>query len=288
MSNSPAEHKAPRRIQFAGLWIGGALGILAWVCVVSYLLDCAKLERTARYITAGDTGNSEKVVKLLSWVHKIDGTSENEQYFVLRRLRATPLQVVAAGGDCADKSRLLSAMLREVGIPATMLVCYHRASRVPTHTVVEARIGADQYMVVDPAYGLAFPKGDSGEYYGLLELRANPAIVDDRIQSLAATEPRTSPIHAYNPISAAYDHATTINWNKNAFTRIAGGLAMLWIGDAIHRLPRPILLEEPKLHIGAMLAAFGGFVVVGSHILAVWLRRRPLPVVLSGATVCGR
>lgn len=283
----PAQRRS-RRVVLAGRVVGSVAGILSCACAVSYFVDCARLKDLAQSVTADAVDPTGRVLKLLDWVHHIDGTRENEQYFALSGLRATPLQVVSAGGDCADKSRLLSAMMREVGIPATMLVCYHRRTRVPTHTVVEAKVGLNEYMVVDPAYGLTFPKAGSCGYHGLLELRSRPTIVDERVRTIVSSAPRTSPIHAYNPESAAYDYASTINWGKYVLTAAVRDLAKLWLGDSIYRISRPIVLEEPKLIVGALLGVVGGCVVAATHIMAAWMRRRPIPVVLTGVPVCGR
>jgi hypothetical protein len=282
----PAQRNS-RRVALAGRVVGSVAGILSCACAVSYFVDCARLYDLAQFVTADAVDPTCRVLKLLDWVHDIEGTRENGQYFALSGLRATPLQVVAAGGDCADKSRLLSAMLRETGIPATMLVCYHRRTGLPTHTVVEAKVGPDEYMVVDPAYGLTFPKAGSCGYHGLLELRASPTIVDERVRTIVASAPRTSPIHAYNPESAAYDYASTINWDKNLLTASVRDLAKWWLGDSIYRMSRPIVLEEPKLFVGAMLGVMGGFIVAATHIFGAWLSHKRIPVALSGVPACG-
>ena len=197
------------------------------------------------------------MLALLHRVHRITITHKNKGFFVLRRQRATPIQVLRGGGDCADKSRLLSSLLREVGIPATMVMCFDPQTQRPSHTFVEAQIGSDAHMVVDPAYNLYFPKPDSAGYYGLLELRRDPSILPRQLDALCAVLPRSAPVHQYNRRQASYDRACSINWDKNAMTRFARLLLSSRLGDAIHRLPRPILLEEPKVFVAVSCLVLG-------------------------------
>jgi hypothetical protein len=41
---------------------------------------------------------------LNAFVHRRGGFASNESYYVLKSLRATPLQVLDRGGDCSDKT----------------------------------------------------------------------------------------------------------------------------------------------------------------------------------------
>ena len=239
------------------------------VCYGSYRADRARLRAVANELTADVVSPSGRVLTLLDWVYHNGGFTSNDSYFLFRRLGATPVKVLEGGGDCADKSRLLSALLREVGVPSTMVMCFDVASGKPTHTVVEARIGPRYYMVVDPVYDLYFPRGDSTGFHGLLDLRGDSKILPKRLDELIAVRGR-SPILAYNRALGVYDRASSINWGKNRLTRLTHGLLISMWGDDVYRLRRPLVLEEPKLAV-----ASGGLVVCGVVLLfGVAARRR--------------
>lgn len=251
----------------------------AAVCYFSYGSDAAVLRGKASEITAGIDDPAQRVLTLLHWVHNETGTATNEQSFYVPQLGATPRQVLESGGDCADKSRLLSAMLRQIGVPATMAMCINPDTEEPSHTVVEAQIGPGHYMVVDPAFDLAFPKPDSNGYYGLVDLRHDPSILDRRLDQLAGTLPPGHPQQSYNRAAAVYDEATTLNWNKNVVTAFIRDQLVARLGDGVYRLPRPLLLEEPQLAIASVMVLLGfifGFAAVLSGKQERAQRRRPM------------
>jgi hypothetical protein len=231
-------------------------------------------------VTADAAASSDRVLALLHFVSGIPGTRWNEDYFVLRRLRATPVQVLGAGGDCADKSRLLSALLREIDIPSSMAMCFDKRTGMPTHTVVEAQPAAGSYMVVDPAYDLYFPRPDQRSYNGLVDLRRDPGLVTRRIDELCAVAPPVREAERYYMSAfSGYDQVATINWNKHRILRRAHDWLRTRYGDRVYRFRRPAVLEEPKLFVGAAcllpggvcLAAIGGVALLGA---VARLRRR--------------
>lgn len=288
MSQGSSYALARRRIRRTGSALACLAVMLAAACVGSYVLDSAMLRRIAVQVTENSLSESDKVLTLSKWVHDNQGFRENDSFFVFKRMRATPVQVVRRGGDCADKSRLLCALLREVGIQSTMVMCFHRHTKMPTHTVVEAETGDGQFMVVDPVYGLFFPKGDQFGFHGLLELRENPQILDRRLSDLLAVAPRTSALRSYNPESAAYDQARSINWDKNAFTRTAHLLLTSWYGDEVYRLRRPLALEEPKLFIACALGLTAACMLMAVRVGRFFFVRPISTCTLAGAASCGR
>ncbi len=241
-----------RAFRLSGWVVAACSFAAAAACFVSHQWDRSRLRAVARSITAEANSPAEGVLGLLHWVHQNAGTRRNESFFMLRRLRATPLQVLETGGDCADKSRLLCDLLREVGIPATAAMCFDAPSGIPTHTIVEAQPAEGVYMVVDPAYDLYFPRADSPGYHDLLDLRRNPDLVSRRVAGRCAAPPPASAAEFYylRP-STTYAYVSTINWNKNGLLRLAQRQLRRWYGDEVYRLPRPILLEEPKLFVAA-------------------------------------
>ncbi|MFH1108075.1 MAG: transglutaminase-like domain-containing protein [Planctomycetota bacterium] len=232
--------------------IGAATG-----CYIDYRRDCARLKATAQLVVAGAESPADRVIALLHWVFANQSTKENPRYFLFPRLRATPCQVLETGGDCADKSRLLSALLREVGVPASMAMCFDPRTGHSTHTIVVAVIAPGTDMVVDPVYDLFFPRPEQRGYYGLLDLRRDATILPHRLDTLCAERPRSHPIHYYNRVSAVYSHASCMNWEKNGLTRILGDFLVRNDDDALYTIARPLVLEEPKLLVSLAAALLG-------------------------------
>jgi len=233
----------------------------ATLCFLSYQSDCKRLREVATAIVSEAHSPADRVIALLHWVYDNQPTTENQRYFLFPRHRATPYQVLETGGDCADKSRLLSAMLREIGIPASMAMCFDPPSGNPTHTVVVATIAPNTTIVVDPAYDLCFPKSQPGQYYGLLDLRADDTILPRRLDQLQVECPLSHPIHYYKREIAGYSQASCINWERNRLTRVVRNWLAQDDTQSIHVFPRPLITEEPKLfvsvcaHLTAALAA---------------------------------
>jgi len=243
---------ALRKCLGGGSISGVLLGCFAYL---SFSIDETRLGETARSVTSVHKTTSEKTLALLDWVHRIPETRENRRFFLLRGLRATPVQVLESGGDCADKSRLLTALLGQVGIRATMVMCYDPRTESPTHTVVCAFQDDGGTMIVDPAYGLYFPDPAANGFFGLAEMRANPSVLEDRVAALRASSPRSHPVHSYNVASTGYSLASSVHWNKNALSRLARRFLLPVWGEDLYSVPRPRFVEEPKLFVA--YAAFG-------------------------------
>lgn len=230
----------------------------------------------------------------MHWVYANKGFEKNEGYFAWKKLGPTPIQVLEKGGDCADKSRLLSSLLREIDIPSTLAMCFNKEGN-PTHTIVDAEVEPGKRMLLDPIWDLHFPKETPGEYYSLLDLRRNPQILWDRLDQVTAVAPANAKIHRYNRAHDVYDWATTINWDKNDALRSVRDLLAEKMGDRVYALSRPAFTEEPKLFAG-MALAFGslgmmGLYGIGNWLLAIPFRRRvkkpagaPAPASLQAKT----
>ena len=238
-----------RRVSQSAL--AGSL-LLSAGAYLSFTLDGLQLRETARRVVGTTTSATNKTLALLDWVHAIPQTAENRRYFLIPRLRATPMQVLESGGDCADKSRLLTALLREVGVGSTMVMLFDPRSGHATHTVVCAFLEIGSTMVVDPAYGLSFPDGDTGRYLGLAQLRRHPARLDARLRELRATAGRRDPVQVYDPVAAGYAMAGSVNWNKNALTRGVRDVLLPSWGEGLYAMARPRALEEPKLLVAGL------------------------------------
>lgn len=254
-----------------GQW--GMVGALAFgACAyLSYALDRMQLRESALCVVGARNNSTQKTLSLMHWVHAIPQTAENRRHFLLPRLRATPMQVLESGGDCADKSRLLSAMLREVGVQSTMVMLFDPRTQRATHTVVCAFLEDGSTMVVDPAYGLSFPVGESGRYLGLSDLRSDPLLLDKRLRELRQARGRRDPIQVYDPAAAGYSLASSINWNRNPLTRWVYELLLPTWGEDIYSMPRPRFLEEPKLLIALVSSLLFAAVLI-LHGVAVQVR----------------
>jgi len=251
---APERHRSHRCFGSGALWCAAVLGILAAVaCYSSYRRDCAELKAKALSIVGAEVSSDRRVLALNHWIHWHLPTAQNTQYFLFSKLRATPLQVLGGGGDCADKSRLLTAMLREIGIPATMALCFHPTTGRPSHTVVEARIGPHDFMLVDPAFNLHYPRPADDGYYGIAELRREPTLLQKRLDYVWEVEPRLQALHWYDPKVASFVGLSTFNWKKNALTQLLHDVLFLIVGPEVYSLPRPRVLEEPKIAVACAI-----------------------------------
>lgn len=229
--------------------------LLAAACgtLWSYGADQRQLAVLARGVTAGVVDPSDRVLALMAHVHAELPSRRNPGRFCYLPLGATPLQILEHGGDCADKSRLLVALLRTLDISATPVMSFDTETGLPAHTFVEARLTPGGQMAVDPAFALAFPR-EAGGYFGLLDLRRDPAIVDRRLAQFHVN-PRedSAAVEYYLRPSAPYDSASTYNWDRNVLTRAAHAFLAPMIGEPLYAWPRPALVEEPKLAVFAMI-----------------------------------
>jgi hypothetical protein len=202
----------------------------------------------------------------------------NDSYFLLpifHFLRPTPWQVIEKGGDCADRSRLVIALMHLRGIQASKWALYD-AQGESRHAVVQADVESGK-MVVDPLFGIWFPKPEGG-YYAIPELKQDSAILPQRISELRAKglRPGVDRLETYRFDQYVYSNARTINWNKSAIFRISYSFLHRILGERVDDLRRPAFVEEP-----ALMVVYGaaGFEVV---IVLVWLvaerrRRRRTP-----------
>ena len=96
------------------------------ICAISLYFnwqqDNAVLRRQALAITAHLDSDSARIRAVNDWVYHNKGFDKNDQYFVVSALGPTPIQVMAQGGFCAEKSRLVAAMLDSIGIDAGLVM----------------------------------------------------------------------------------------------------------------------------------------------------------------------
>jgi len=203
--------------------------------------------------------DSERILVLNKWVYHNQGFAKNHRYFLFQALGATPIQILEFGGDCADKSRLLMAMLSEINIPSTLAMLYPCPDCPPGHTVVEAKYEKG-WMVLDPVFDIDFPDGKGG-FYGLTLLRQNHKLLVTRIQQLCDKRGKGDKIERYDVMRTKYLYARTVNWNKNVITQCIASI-LSWFYDDPFLIRRPRFLDDPKLAIVLICIANSIFFIV--------------------------
>jgi Transglutaminase-like superfamily len=239
-------------------WFGRKLIISAitvpLICAVGLYFDWqhdnAVLRKQALTITEHLDSDSARIRAVNDWVYHNKGFDKNDEYFIVPALGPTPIQVMTRGGYCADKSRLVAAMLNSIGIDAGLVMISPCLYCDFIHTVVEARYEGGR-MVVDPTWDVDYPTGD-GRFLGVADL-AGTNRGQDRVAELRHQRPGTK-IGGMPAADASFENAVAINWEKNFVTRsVAAALQLM--GYQPETLFRPRLLEDPKLFLVLFLIA---------------------------------
>jgi hypothetical protein len=244
----------------AAIPMAGAIG--AWS---SWKHDNAVLQEKAVAVTAGLTSAATKISAISHWVYRNQGFGKNHRFFLIPALGPTPTQVLESGGDCADKSKLVSAMLWQLGIASGLAQIFPCENCGPIHVFVEAEYEYGR-MVVDPLWDVNYPTAD-GKFLGIQEL-AGTSRGREHVAELQRQRGIAGKIQNMPQADANFDFARAVNWQKNAFTRaLADGLRLL--GYAPESLLRPHFLEDPNLAITLFLFAVAGILVFLSCILGL-------------------
>jgi hypothetical protein len=240
----------------AVIQLAAALGIY-----VSWEQDNSVLRQQALEITRGLRNDAERALAVNNWVYHNKGFERNRSYFLLPQLGPTPLQVFESGGFCADKSRLVAAMLNELGIRAGLFMLSPCAECVPKHTVVEA-VYEQGRMVIDPIWNLHYQDGN--KLLGVAELAGRDR-ARQYVQQLRQIEhiPHDAVIEKIQRMSEedahsnfTFDFAKSMNWDRNWATE-AAAVILQAAGISPENMMRPRLLEDPKLAI-SMVLVIGG------------------------------
>jgi hypothetical protein len=222
---------------------------IPFICAISLYFnwqqDNAVLRRQALAITAHLDSDSARIRAVNDWVYHNKGFDKNDLYFVVSALGPTPIQVMAQGGYCAEKSRLVAAMLDSIGIDAGLVMISPCLYCGFIHTVVEARYEGGR-MVVDPTWNVDYPTGD-GRFLGVTDLSGTNR-GQERVAELRHQRPAADKIQNMPDADAAFEYAVAMNWDKNLITRIVAATLRL-MGYRPETLLRPRLLEDPKLFL---------------------------------------
>lgn len=233
------------------------------VALALYWRDQRFLASLMAHIANPSAPPTTQALQALAYLHD-KPTATNDSYFLLpffRPLRATPREVAELGGDCADRSRLMIVLLHSRGIPASKWALYSPDMQ-PRHAVVEADTEQGK-MVLDPLFGLTYPR-EKGGYYGIEDLRQDPSLFQDHIAELRARHERPGaekldwyPLNLY-----VYTYARTINWDKSGAMRLAYRTLRTVIGDRVNQIQRPIWAEQPALMFIIGIAGLEGGVLL--------------------------
>lgn len=231
-------------IAIVALPLAGSAGLLA-----DWRHDNAVIGREAKKITANLTSDSARIVAVSDWVYHHQGFGKNSSHFLVPALGPTPIQVLERGGDCADKSRLVAAMLNELGIDAGLVMISPCPHCDFIHTVVEARYEGG-LMVVDPTWNIDYPAG-GGRYLGVRDI-AWTNRGEERVAELRRQRGEADKIAAMPETEARFEYAVAMNWDKKFVTHIAAE-AMKLLGYQPETMFRPRVLEDPKLALSWFL-----------------------------------
>ena len=225
---------------------------------VNWLQDNAVLREQAMVITAHLDTDSARIRAVNNWVYHNKGFAPNDQYFVVPALGPTPIQVMERGGYCADKSRLVAAMLNSLDIDAGLVMISPCLYCGFIHTVVEARYESGR-MVVDPTWNVDYPSGD-GRFLGVTDL-AGTNRGQERIAELQQLGLATDKIAHMPAADAVFEYAVAINWDKNFVIRSIAATLRL-IGYQPETLFRPRILEDPKLFLSWFLIVIAAAMIL--------------------------
>lgn len=231
-------------IAIIALPLAGSAGLLA-----DWRHDNAVVGREAKKITASLRSDSARIVAVNDWVYHHQGFGKNSSYFLVPALGPTPIQVMERGGDCSDKSRLVAAMLNELGIDAGLVMISPCPHCDFIHTVVEARYEGGS-MVVDPIWNIDYPAG-GGRYFGVRDL-AWTNRGEERVVELQHQRGEADKIAAMPATEAHFEYAVAMNWDKNVVTQTAAQTMRLF-GYQPETMFRPRVLEDPKLALSWLL-----------------------------------
>jgi Transglutaminase-like superfamily len=252
--------------------VGLLIGTVSLLCAISvwfsWQQDKVALRQHAAVITKNLSTDSARIHAINDWVYQNKGFAKNYRYFIVPALGPTPIQVMERGGDCADKSRLVAAMLNSLNIDAGLIMISQCPRCGFIHTVVEAEYENGR-MVVDPTWDVDYPTGD-GRFFGVREL-AGTDRGRERIIELQRQRPINDRIMTMPPDEATFDYAVSMNWDRDIVTRSVAAVLRLG-GYSTDTLFRPIILEDPKLFFVCLLIGIATASVIGGFLMDLGLR----------------
>jgi hypothetical protein len=239
----------------AAIPLAGAIG--AWS---SWENDNAVLQEKAVAVTGGLASAGVKISTISHWIYRNQSFIKNDHFFLIPALGPTPTQVLESGGDCADKSKLVSAMLWQLGIDSRLAQIFPCETCGPIHAFVEAEYEGGR-MVVDPVW-VSITRQQMAGSLGFGNLPGQTDISPSLNGSVGWMTGSNTCRRRMPPMTLPAPSTS----RKIAFTRTAAyGLRLLGYGP--EHLLRPHFLEDPKLAITLLLFGVAGILVFVSCIL---------------------
>lgn len=238
--------------------VGLISAAVAAFCVARHFAELSEIRRFAAEITVGASSRATAAQKLNHWVFENTDSSRNRGFFLFPALRATPLQVLAAGGDCADKSRLLSALLESLGISASPMLILDEERGRPIHTVVAAWPAPERVLYLDPVFGVSLELA-GGSLEEATAAAANGRRLLETFLKLRRERPWPSRVFFYGVAFDRLSYAVTLNPGGLAGVGAVEGWFAAFIGHSARYWRRPMALESPPLVCAIVFAALGCF-----------------------------
>jgi hypothetical protein len=261
------------------------------VALGNYIRDSYYLAQVMNRIVSPAVPPTEQVKKVAAYIRD-KSFDTNPSFFLLpvfMFLRAAPRAVAENGGDCADRSRLMIVLLKSHGIQASKWALYSSPQH-PVHAVVELESEQGK-MLVDPLYGLWFPRPEGG-YYGVEDLRRDPAILQNRLEELRGKPslPGNPLVERYPLKTHIYKYARSINWDKSAGMRYLYKTLYAFVGDEANFIRRPGWAEQPALMAIYLVAGLEGCLLLIWLFALHWVRqpRRELAVSTARSTTLAK
>lgn len=243
------------------------LTLIDIVLIVKYRDDNKYLLNLSGQIVSSQDIPSEKTIKFMKYIREEVPDKRNTSFFllpVLRFLRPTARQAAENGGDCADSSRLLIRLLRLNNIQASKVALYDK-QQAPQHAVVQVNIENNQKMVVDPYFGIYFPKKNAGKYYSLDDIKNTESILHDRVTALVDQGEQHRPLLSRYPFAQyTYAQPRTINWDKSFLLKIIYQITKFFIGERVDEIKRPYFVESPALMLLYAVLSLQVIIVIGT------------------------
>jgi len=141
------------------VWLISAVSLLCAIGVwFSWQQDEVVLRQWTEVIIKDLHADSARIRAINDWVHRNKGFAKNDRYFIMPVLGPTPIQVMEQGGDCSDKSRLVTAMLKSISINAGLVMISPCLDCGFIHTVVEAEYESGRMVVIQPGISTIQPE----------------------------------------------------------------------------------------------------------------------------------
>lgn len=270
----------------------GAL-LIAGTLVDSQIAETRRIEALTAQATQGAKTNQERFEKIDAFVYDAvyraggDQTIDRSEWilppsgpvgFIVERfpaigrylklffephydtfLKPNALQVYYYSSDCAGAARLMIRMLSTLGIQASKLGI-HDETGLGRHAVVEANIDG-RLAIADANHGYVYHRPD-GSLATAEDIARNPEIALSQLKEKD------------NPIIADFRNLKTINWRKVPGLPFVYDLLRGVMGDRVDRIPRPAIVELPKLMSAATFFALGGLLLLPAASLAARRSRR--------------